>query len=75
MFVERIKFVELHLLDNNEKVMLNINRINSIYQINGKVTIYDEEVVYRVKESYEEVVALINNCIGRNDDEIKKYNN
>ena len=56
-------FVELHLSNNNEKVMLNINRINSIYEANGKANIYVEEVVYRVKESYEEVVAAINNCI------------
>jgi len=56
-------FLELHLSDNNEKVMLNINRINSIYQTNGKANIYVEEVVYRVNESYEEVVAAINNCI------------
>ena len=56
-------FLELHLSDNNEKVMLNINRINSIYQTNGKANIYVGEIIYRVKESYEEVVSAINNCI------------
>lgn len=54
-------FLELHLSENNEKIMLNINRINSIYQTNGKAEIYVEEVVYRVKESYEQIKELINN--------------
>ena len=58
-------FFELHLLDNNEKIMLNINRINSIYEANGKANIYVEEVVYRVKESYEEVRAAIKNVLVR----------
>lgn len=52
-------FLELHLSDNNEKIMLNINRINSIYQTNGKVEIYTGEVVYRVKESYEDIAKII----------------
>ena len=53
-------FLELHLLDNDEKIMLNIDRINSIYQTNGKAEIYVEEVVYRVKESYEKIADAIN---------------
>lgn len=56
-------FLELHLSDNNEKIMLNINRINSFFQIAEETNIYVGMVVYRVKESYEEVVAAINNCI------------
>jgi hypothetical protein len=52
-------FIELHLSDNNEKIMLNINRINSIYQTNGKTNIYAGEVVYRVKESYEDIAKCI----------------
>ena len=52
-------FLELHLLDNNEKIILNINRINSIYQTSGKVEIYTGDVVYRVKESYEDIVECI----------------
>jgi hypothetical protein len=54
-----MSFLELHLSDNNEKIMLNINRINSIYQTNGKVEIYTGEVVYRVKESYEDIAKCI----------------
>ena len=52
-------FLELHLSDDNEKIMLNINQINSIYQTNGKVNIYVGEVVYRVKESYEDIAKCI----------------
>ena len=55
-------FLELHLSDNNEKIMLNIDRINSIYQIKGATNIYAGEVVYQVKESYAQIVESINNC-------------
>lgn len=53
-------FLELHLSDNNEKIMLNINRINSIYQTNEKTNIYVGDVVYQVKESYEQIKEAIN---------------
>lgn len=56
-------FIELHLSDNDEKIMLNINRINSIYQIEEVVYIYTGEVVYRVKESYEDIVNGIKTYI------------
>ena len=56
-------FLELHLLDNDEKIMLNINRINSVYQTNEATYIYVGEVTYRVKENYEHIKELINNCI------------
>ena len=52
-------FLELHLSDNNEKILLNINRINSIYQIKGTTYIYTGDVVYRVKESYEDIAKNI----------------
>lgn len=52
-------FIELHLSDYNEKIMININRINSIYKI-GEITIVCiGEVVYRVKESYDDIVKII----------------
>lgn len=54
-------FLELHLSENDEKIMLNIDRINSIYQANGRTNIYVGEVVYRVKESYEDVAKSIYN--------------
>lgn len=53
-------FLELHLSDNDEKIMLNIDRINSIYQIHAVTNIYAGEVVYQVKESYEEIADAIN---------------
>lgn len=56
-------FIELHLLENDEKIMLNINRINSIYQTKEAVYIYAGEVVYRVKESYEDIVETIKKVI------------
>lgn len=52
-------FIELHLSDNNEKITLNINRINSIYQIKGTTNIYAGEVVYQVKDKYEDVIETI----------------
>lgn len=55
-----LMFIELHLSDNNEKIMLNINRINSIYQTNGKTNIFIDQIVYRVKESYDDIVNVIN---------------
>lgn len=56
-------FLELHLSENNEKIMLNINRINCIYQTDGETNIYVGLVVYRVKEGYEEVAAAINKSL------------
>ena len=56
-------FLELHLSEDNEKIMFNINRINSIYQTKGATYIYVGEVVYRVKESYEQIKEVINNYI------------
>ena len=52
-------FLELTLSDNNAKILININRINSIYQ-KGITNIYVGEVVYQVRESYEEIVNAIN---------------
>ena len=53
-------FLELTLSDNNAKILFNINRINSIYQ-KGTTYIYVGEVVYQVRESYEEIVNAIKN--------------
>lgn len=53
-------FLGLHLSDNNEKIMFNINMINCIYQTKGTTNIYVGEVVYQVRESYEEIVNAIN---------------
>ena len=56
------KFIVLHLSDNDEKIILNIDRINSIYQEEKTVNVYIGEVVYRVKESYEDIIKFINKC-------------
>ena len=54
-------FLELHSSDNNEKIMVNIDRIDTIYQI-GKITsIYIGGIIYHVKESYEQIEEAINN--------------
>lgn len=54
-------FLELHLRENDNKIMLNIDRIQSIYQERRGVSIYIGEIVYEVKESYEDIVEAINN--------------
>ena len=56
-------FIELHLSENDEKIMININRINSVYLEGGTTYIYVEEVVYRVKESYEDIAETIKKVI------------
>ncbi len=52
-------FLELTLYDNNEKIMLNIHRIKSVYQEGRMVYVYIGEVVYRVKESYEDIAKSL----------------
>ncbi len=52
-------FLELHLSENNEKIMLNINRINSIYQTNGKTYIFIDQIVIWVKESYDDIAKNV----------------
>lgn len=56
-------FLELHLSDYNKKIMININRINSICQENEKANVYVGAVFYRVKENYEQIKEIIKNCI------------
>lgn len=53
-------FLELHLSENDEKIMLNINRIQSVYQSEGATYIYIGEIVYRVKENYEQIKEIMN---------------
>lgn len=52
-------FLELTLSDNNAKILFSINRINCIFQIKGVTNIYIGEVVYQVRESYEEIVEIL----------------
>lgn len=52
-------FLELHLVEKNKKIMLNINRINSIIKMGKNANIYIGEVVYLVTESYDDIVERI----------------
>lgn len=54
-------FIEFHLKDSNEKILVNLNKINAIYQQGSLTMIYAGEVVYSIKETYSEVVDAINN--------------
>ena len=55
-------FLELHLSNDNEKIMVNIYKINSIYQAGESITnIYIDGTIYQVKESYEQIKEAINN--------------
>lgn len=58
-------FLELHLFENlfedDEKILLNINKIQCIGQSKGITYIDVGDSIYRVKESYEDVIKAINN--------------
>lgn len=54
-------FLELHLFESNEKILLNITKIQSVYQEKAATYIYVGRIVYRIKESYEDIVKMINN--------------
>ena len=54
-------FLELHLLDDNTKILLNIQMIQCIGQAKGITYISYYDSILRVKESYEDVVEAINN--------------
>ena len=53
-------FLELTLLGDNAKILINITRINSIYQKDRVTKIYTDNDIYLVSESYEEIVEAIN---------------
>ena len=52
-------FIELHLLDGDEKIMINMDRIKSIYRYKGITHVYVGEIEYKVKESYENMYRQI----------------
>lgn len=53
-------FIELHLMDgSNETIMINIDRVKSIYSYKGITRVYVGEVEYKVKESYENMYRQI----------------
>ena len=53
-------FLELHS-DDNVKIMVNIHKIDSIYQIGKTTSVYVGGIIYHVEESYEQIKEAINN--------------
>ncbi len=52
-------FIELHLLDDDEKIIINMDRIKSVYRWKGITYVYIGETAYKVKESYEDMRRII----------------
>lgn len=52
-------FLELTFYSNDEKLLININRVSAIYPGAGTTDIIVDGVVYSVKESYEAVAKAI----------------
>ena len=48
-------FIELHMLDDNAKILLNIQKIQSIGQMEGIICIDVGDSIFRVRESYEQI--------------------
>jgi hypothetical protein len=48
-------FIELHLLDDDEKIIINVDRIKSVYRWKGITYVYIGETAYKVKESYNDI--------------------
>ena len=56
-------FIELHRDEDNKKVLFNVNNINTIYEDTTDVYIYVGAIAYRVKESYSEIINVLNRCL------------
>lgn len=54
-------FLELTFNLTEEKILININSVCAILPSEETTDIYIGEDVYRVKESYEDIVKAINN--------------
>lgn len=54
-------FLELTFNLTEEKILININSVCAILPSEEMTDIYIGEDVYRVKESYEDIVKAINN--------------
>ena len=52
-------FIELHMLDDNEKMLMNINKIQSLGQMEGIVCIDVGDSIFRVRESYDQICQVI----------------
>lgn len=53
-------FLELTFYSNDEKLLININRVSVIYPGVQTTDIVVDGVVYAVKESYKDIVEAIN---------------
>jgi hypothetical protein len=53
-------FIKLHLENNNHFIYININHIVSLYTLPGCTSVGTTDSPYRVKESQEEIIEIIN---------------
>lgn len=59
--------LELHLCDGDEKILINLDNVNAIYQQSKKTQIYVGGVIYRVKESYADIMEAMGNYYNLGD--------
>ena len=52
-------FLELHMLEDDKKIMVNVNKIQCIGHVNDAVVVDVVDSVFRVKESYEQIRQAI----------------
>lgn len=48
-------FLELHMLEDDKKIMVNVSKIQCIGHVNDAVVVDVVDSVFRVKESYEQI--------------------
>jgi hypothetical protein len=53
-------FIKLHLQSHDDVIDININHIVSLYQLSGCPAVETTNSVYRVTESVEEILEMIN---------------
>jgi ArsR family metal-binding transcriptional regulator len=53
-------FIKLQLQNNDNYIHININHIISLYPLPGYTSIATSDSAYRIKESVEEIIEIIN---------------
>ena len=53
-------FIKLHLQDNDGFINVNINHIVSLYALPGCTSVGTTNTPYRVRESQDEIIEMIN---------------
>lgn len=48
-------FIELHMLEDDKKIMINVNKIQCIVHHEGVMVVDVGDCIFRVKESYEQI--------------------